>query len=88
LGNPYDEHTLEAASDQIEAIKDQISKLVYVDRGYGAAYLGQQTNVIVTGQKRQSKATKPWMKRRNSVELIIGRLKSKHEMQRTGEKAT
>lgn len=80
--NPYDGHTLEEAFDQIKAITDHIPKQVYVDRGYRAAYLGQQTDVIITGQKRHSKATKRWMKRRNSVEPIIGHLKAGHKMQR------
>jgi len=81
-GNPYDGHTLEEAFDQIKAITDRVPKQVYVDRGYRAAYLGQQTDVIITGQKRHSKATKRWMKRRNSVEPIIGHLKAGHKMQR------
>jgi len=81
-GNPYDGHTLFEAFDQIKAITDHLPKQVYVDSGYRAAYLGQQTDVIVTGQKRHSKATKRWMKRRNSVEPIIGHLKAGHNMQR------
>ncbi|MBU1530284.1 MAG: transposase, partial [Gammaproteobacteria bacterium] len=81
-GNPYDGHTLEEAFDQIKSITDHTPKQVYVDRGYRAAYLGQQTDVIITGQKRHSKATKRWMKRRNSVEPIIGHLKAGHKMQR------
>jgi transposase, IS5 family len=81
-GNPYDGHTLEDAFDQIKAITDRVPKQVYVDRGYRAAYLGQQTDVIITGQKWHSKATKRWMKRRNSVEPIIGHLKAEHKMQR------
>ena len=66
----------------IKAITDHIPKQVYVDRGYRAAYLGQKTDVIITGQKRHSKATKRWMKRRNSVEPIIEHLKAGHKMQR------
>lgn len=75
-------HTLEEAFDQIKSITDHTPKQVYVDRGYRAAYLGQKTYVIITGQKRHSKATKRWMKRRNSVEPIIGHLKADHKMQR------
>lgn len=36
-GNPYDEHTLEEAFDQIKAITDRVPKQVYVDGGYRAA---------------------------------------------------
>lgn len=81
-GNPYDGHTLQEAFDQIKAITDHTPKQVYVDRGYRAAYLGQKTDVIITGQKHHSVATKRWMKRRNSVEPIIGHLKAGHKMQR------
>ncbi|GLR27020.1 hypothetical protein GCM10007875_21110 [Limnobacter litoralis] len=81
-GNPYDGHTLEEAFDQIKAIADHPPKQVYVDRGYRAAYLGQQTDVIITGQKLHSEATKRWMKRRNSVEPIIGHLKADHKIKR------
>lgn len=80
--NPYDGHTLEEAFDQIKSITDHTPKQVYVDRGYRAAYLGQKTDVVITGQKRHSKTTKRWMKRRNSVEPIIGHLKAGHKMQR------
>lgn len=81
-GNPYDGHILEDAFDQIKAITDHVPKQVYVGRGYRAAYLGQRTDVIITGQKRHCDATKRWMKRRNSVEPIIGHLKAGHKMQR------
>lgn len=81
-GNPYHGHTLFEAFDQIKAVTDHIPKQVYVDRGYRAAYPGQRTDVIITGQRRHSKATKRWMKRRNSVEPIIGHLKAGHKMQR------
>lgn len=70
-GNPYDWNTLDEAFDQIKAITNHTPKQVYVNRGNRAAYFGQQTDVIITGQKRHSKATKRWMKRRNSVEPII-----------------
>jgi hypothetical protein len=81
-GNPYDGHTLFEVFDQIKAITDHTPKQVYVDRGYCSAYLGQKTDVIITGQKRHNRATKRWMKRRNSVEPIIGHLKGGHKMQR------
>jgi IS5 family transposase len=77
-GNPYDWNTLDEVFDQIKAIKNHTPKQVYVNRGNRAAYLGQQTDVII---KRHSKATKRWMKRRNSVEPIIEHLKARHKMQ-------
>lgn len=55
-GNPYIGLTLEKVFDQIKAITDHIPNQVYVDCGYRAAYLGQQKNLIINGQKRHSKA--------------------------------
>lgn len=80
-GNPYDGHTLFEAFDQVKAITDHTPKQVFVDRGYRGAYL-QDSQVIMTGQNRHSKATKRWMKRRNSIEPIIGHLKSGHKMRK------
>ena len=48
-GNSYDGHTLFEAFDQIKSIMDHTPKQVYVDQSYRATYLGQQTDVIVTG---------------------------------------
>jgi transposase, IS5 family len=81
-GNPFDGHTLYEAFDQIKAITDHTPKQVFVDRGYRGAYLSEDTQVVMTGQRRHSKATKRWMKRRNSVEPIIGHLKSGHKMRK------
>lgn len=46
---PLRRPTLFEAFDQIKAITDHTPKEVYVYRGYRAAYLGQQTDVIITG---------------------------------------
>ncbi len=78
----HHDHTLFEVLDQINAITNHIPKQVYVHRGYRTAYLGQQTDVIIKGQKRHSKEIKRCMKRRNSVEPIIGHLKAGHKMQR------
>jgi IS5 family transposase len=83
-GNPYDGHTLESAAEQVEILTGVKPKQVFVDRGYKAAYLGQNTEVVITGQRRHTAATKRWMRRRNCVEPIIGHLKSEHRMKRCG----
>lgn len=83
-GNPYDGHTLHEAIEQVEILTGVRPKQVFVDRGYKAAYLGQNTDVVITGQKRHTAATKRWMRRRNCVEPIIGHLKAEHRMKRCG----
>ena len=50
-GNPWDGNTLFEAFDQIKAITDYTPKQVFVDRGYRSTYLGQGTDVIVTGPR-------------------------------------
>lgn len=85
-GNMYDGHTLHEAIEQVEILTNVRPKQVFVDRGYKAAYLGQKTDVIITGQKRHTAATKRWMKRRNAVEPIIGHLKTEHRLKRCGWK--
>jgi transposase, IS5 family len=82
----YDGHTLHEAIGQVEILTNVRPKQVFVDRGYKAAYLGQNTDVIITGQKRHTATTKLWMKRRNAVEPIIGHLKSEHRLKRCGWK--
>lgn len=84
--NPYDGHTLQAAIEQVEAVTKVRPKQVFVDRGYRAAKLGPDTEVVMAGQKRHSTATKRWMKRRNAVEPVIGHMKSEHRLKRCGWK--
>lgn len=80
-GNPHDGDTLFEAFDQIKAITDHIPKQVYVERSYRAGYLSQQTDMSITGQKRQGKATKLWMIRTKTMEPNIGNWKAAHKMQ-------
>ncbi len=64
-----------------KAIANHTPKQVFVDRGYRGSYL-QEAQVVMTGQRRHSKTTKRWMKRRNSIEPVIGHLKSDHKIKR------
>lgn len=81
-GNPYDGHTLHESIEQVEILTGIRPKQVFIDRGYKAAYLGQKTDLVITGQKRHAAATKRWMRRRNCVKPIIGHLKAEHRMKR------
>ncbi len=81
-GNPYDGHTLEDQLQQVEVLTHQKPEVCYVDRGYKGSGV-TEPRVIIAGQKRGvSEKDKRWLKRRNSIEPIIGHLKSDGRMRR------
>ncbi len=76
-GNPYDGHTLSSQLEQVSILSDQEPEEAYVDRGYKGHQQEGQTNIYIVGQKRGMGARqKTRMNRRNSVEPVIGHLKS------------
>ena len=83
-GNPYDGHTL---SEQLEQVKtlcnDNSIEEAYVDKGYrGSGYDGD-TSIIIAGQKRGiSQLQQRRLKRRNSIEPIIGHMKQDGKLSR------
>ena len=82
-GNPYDGHTLYDQLQQVEILTDSKPELCLVDRGYRGHGVGD-IKVIIAGQKRGiSKREKRLLKRRNSVEPIIGHLKADGKMRRS-----
>ena len=81
-GNPYDGHTLGDQLQQVEVLTNQQPEVCYVDRGYKGSGV-TSTRIIIAGQKRGvSKKDQRWLKRRNSVEPIIGHLKADGRMRR------
>ncbi len=81
-GNPYDGHTLGDQLQQVEVLTNQKPEVCYVDRGYKGSGV-TATRIVIAGQKRGiSEKDKRWLKRRNSVEPIIGHLKSDGRMRR------
>jgi len=82
-GNPYDGHTLSSQLEQVSILSDQEPEEVYVDRGYKGHQHEGKTKVYIAGQKRGMGARqKTRMNRRNSVEPVIGHLKSDGKMGR------
>jgi IS5 family transposase len=76
-GNPYDGHTLSSQLEQVSILSDQEPEEVYVDRGYKGHQHEGKTKVYIAGQKRgMGVRQKTRMNRRNSVEPVIGHLKS------------
>ncbi|WP_067344964.1 IS5 family transposase, partial [Marinomonas spartinae] len=81
-GNPYDGHTLKDQLQQVETLTGKKPENCFVDRGYKGSGV-EDIKVLVTGQKRGvPKKEKSWMGRRNSVEPIIGHLKSDGKLRR------
>ncbi|SBS39517.1 Transposase DDE domain protein [Marinomonas spartinae] len=81
-GNPYDGHTLKDQLQQVETLTGKKPETCFVDRGYKGSGV-EDIKVLVTGQKRGvPKKEKRWMGRRNSVEPIIGHLKSDGKLRR------
>jgi len=83
-GNPYDGHTLAAASAQIERLTRKTPGDVMVDQGYrGHNYTGNATvHVVRTIPKRATRAVHRMLKRRAAVEPTIGHLKSDNRRSR------
>ena len=81
-GNPYDGHTLKDQLQQVETLTGTKPETCFVDRGYKGSGV-EDINVLIAGQKRGvPKKEKRWIGRRNSVEPIIGHLKSDGKLKR------
>jgi len=73
-GNPYDDHTLKAALDDVRNTVGRSPSRVAVDQGYkGHRLTGHShTTVYITGQRRGiTEKIKRWLNRRAVVEPII-----------------
>lgn len=76
-GNPYDGHTLSSQLEQVSILCRKEPEEVYVDRGYRGHSHPGQSKIYIAGQKRGiGVRQKNRLKRRNTVEPVIGHLKS------------
>ena len=73
--NPYDDHTLKTASDQVHKLCGQQIEEMYVDRGYRGS--GETDSAVyISGQKRGvTDRIRCCLKRRQATDLEIGHLK-------------
>jgi IS5 family transposase len=86
-GNPYDGHVLSAQLEQTTNLLQDIGrrpKQVVVDLGYrGVDADNPGIEIIHRGRyKSLSKQQRRWLKRRQSIEPLIGHTKSDHRMER------
>jgi len=81
-GNPYDGHTLSETLTQAIANTGITPEYAYADKGY-RGHQEDRMQVFISGQKRGATAgIKRWMKRRSSIEPIIGHMKQSHGLGR------
>ena len=87
-GAPYDGHTLEDQLNQVFALTNTQPDTCYVDRGYRGHGV-ETTRVVIAGQSRGlTRLDKRLLKRRNSVEPVIGHLKAEGKLDRCFLKGT
>jgi IS5 family transposase len=87
-GNPYDGHTLDEAIGQAEILCGTRARAVFVDKGYRGVSL-DGVRVFVSGQRRgMTRTLKAELKRRNSIEPIIGHMKNDGRLSRNWLKGT
>ncbi|NJN46168.1 MAG: hypothetical protein HC808_06465 [Candidatus Competibacteraceae bacterium] len=76
-GNPYDGHTLSEQLEQVSILCDQTPQEAYVDRGYKGHQHPGDTKIFIAGQQRGITARqRRRLRRRNTIEPIIGHMKT------------
>lgn len=82
-GNPFDGHTLKNQIDQVERITGKRPEQAFVDQGYkGAKNHPDDLKTHICGKKTKDTSLKKAMKRRSSIEPIIGHTKADNRMDR------
>jgi transposase, IS5 family len=82
-GNPYDRHTLASVIPDIEALVGNRLERIVADAGYRGhnAPPDYKFRVYTAGQKRRvTPQIKRELRRRASIEPVIGHLKAEHRM--------
>ena len=83
FGNPFDGKTLKEAIKQTEELTSQEVKRIGVDRGYrGKAHHPEGKETLIAGRKAKDKGMKRFLKRRSSIEPVIGHMKQEHRLGR------
>ena len=81
FGNPFDGKTLKGAIKQTEGLTSQEVDRIGVDRGYrGRAHHLEGKETHIAGGKVREASVKRFMKRRSSIEPVIGHMKQEHRL--------
>lgn len=80
-GNPYDGATLKKSIEQTEKLTGITVKNSFVDKGFkGKKHHPEHVRVYVSGRRNLPPILKKLLKRRSSIEPIIGHLKAEHRL--------
>ena len=81
FGNPFDGKTLKEAIKQTEELTSQEVERIGVDRGYrGKVHHPEGKETLIAGGKVKEARVKRFMKRRSSIEPVIGHMKQEHRL--------
>lgn len=81
FGNPFDGSTLKAAIAQTEKLTGKVVKEIYLDKGYkGKVHHPEGKMTLISGRKSLRPVLQKLLKRRSSIEPVIGHSKSDHRM--------
>lgn len=82
FGKPFDGATLKQAIEQTEKLTGKVVKEIYVDKGYrGKDHHPDGKMVLISGRKKLKPRLQKFLKRRSSIEPIIGHAKHDHRME-------
>ncbi|MGG6297065.1 hypothetical protein ACQ4M4_21945 [Leptolyngbya sp. AN02str] len=82
-GNPYDGATLRGALIQAERLTTVASQQVFVDKGFrGAQHHPTDVDVLVSGTRRLRRVRRRRLKRRSTIEPVIGHTNQDHALKR------
>ncbi len=75
-GNPYDGHTVDSQLEQVEILAGTMPQIALVDRGYRGVQAASGTRLLVSHTRKLPRSLKRLLKRRQSIEPMIGHMKS------------
>jgi IS5 family transposase len=75
-GNPYDGHTVDSQLEQVEILAGAMPQIALVDRGYRGVQAASGTRLLVSHTRKLPRSLKRLLKRRQSIEPMIGHMKS------------
>lgn len=82
FNRPYDGATLKPAIEQVERITGVRVKEIFVDKGYrGKTHHPEGKLVLISGRKKLRPILQRYLKRRSSIEPVIGHSKHDHRME-------
>jgi len=83
FGNPFDGKTLREAISQTESLTGECVERIVVDRGYrGKGHHPEGRQTLVSGDKVRTGGMRKFLKRRSSIEPVIGHMKQEHRLSR------